>query len=369
MSRTVTVIGGATAVPARPTRFGEVSGPVSPPPAVLKPTPMPTAIVAGGSAGPVATPIGPSVLGGAAGPDAAPRVASPVPAAPASPTLIQPTTPMPPPGAARGEKVVAVGAPIQASALPGAQRKPIVVTVGQLGQRFPGLDCAVKEQVQALLAGISPSAMDTGAWLNYGASAQEELAKLVKARLALMESSPTRGITQHLRQLQKLLSEVLDAMSGKLFSRSPLKVWAAVDAEVMQLEELLTQATTALVGMIQKIEELRRQNLDAGRSLQAHALTGEYLADLVSPEVGSVLLSRIAALNASQALMVDQVHALALDVSSVQELATLVQDGVLLKLPAMYSQLAGLSAKPSDTQRFMAAESLTEIITTLQRKL
>ena len=64
-----------------------------------------------------------------------------------------------------------------------------------------------------------------------------------------------------------------------------------------------------------------------------------------------------------------QIQTLELDKTTVQELTVLVQDGVLLKLPAVYSQLADLSAKPSDTQRFMAAEKLSEIVHHIQRKL
>jgi hypothetical protein len=59
---------------------------------------------------------------------------------------------------------------------------------------------------------------------------------------------------------------------------------------------------------------------------------------------------------------------LELDKTIVQELAVLVQDGVLLKLPAVYSQLADLSAKPSETQRCMAVEKLSEIVHHIKRK-
>jgi len=60
---------------------------------------------------------------------------------------------------------------------------------------------------------------------------------------------------------------------------------------------------------------------------------------------------------------------LTLDKERVQEIMTLVQDGVLLQLPAVYSQLAGLSAKPSDTQRYLAVEKLTDIVQFIQRKV
>jgi hypothetical protein len=46
-----------------------------------------------------------------------------------------------------------------------------------------------------------------------------------------------------------------------------------------------------------------------------------------------------------------------------------VQDGVLLKLPAVHAQLAGLASRPSETQRFLAAEKLHDLLQTLKRAL
>jgi hypothetical protein len=46
-----------------------------------------------------------------------------------------------------------------------------------------------------------------------------------------------------------------------------------------------------------------------------------------------------------------------------------VQDGVLLKLPAVHAQLARLASRPSETQRFLAAEKLTDLLQTLKRAL
>ena len=60
---------------------------------------------------------------------------------------------------------------------------------------------------------------------------------------------------------------------------------------------------------------------------------------------------------------------LALATTNVQELITLVQNGVLLQLPAVYSQMAGLPTKPSDTQRYLATEKLAELAQTINRKL
>lgn len=275
-----------------------------------------------------------------------------------------------PTGLPKGEplpRVVEV-APVHASALPGIQRKAVEVSLEDLGRRFPGLDVSLKTRVQGLLAGVCPESMDTGAWMSFGTQVQEDVAKLVKERLALMESAETRAVTQYLTRLQALLAEVLDAMEGGFFKKSPQKVWEGVSAEVRQLEGLLNQAASKLMGLTGRMDALVAKNREAGVAVSAVALVADYLTDKVGAQAGSILVSRMTALSTSQALTLEQIQTLELDKNTVQELAILVQDGVLLKLPAVYSQLADLSAKPSDTQRFMAAEKLSEIVHHLQRK-
>jgi hypothetical protein len=260
---------------------------------------------------------------------------------------------------------------VKASVMPGTQRKPLDVSIETLTRRFPGTSNATLVEVHAVLAGVCPQTMDMPAWLRFGVPAQEQVSTLVKARLALLESAETRAVTQHLSRLNTLLREVLDAMEGGLLRRSVAKVWESVVSEVRQLETLLSQAGASLVTLIGELEKLIHKNEAGGEALQAHALAADYLFDVVAPEIRQLMTSRQLAMTTSQALTIEQIQTLALDKESVKELMTLVQDGVLLQLPAVYSQLAGLSAvsKPSDTQRFLAAEKLTEIVQFIQRKM
>ena len=347
MSIKATVIGGMPAMAAiRPTSLGGL-------PSSLKPEPLPEA-----TRQPTAMKPSPIQVSSVK-PVLAPALA------PASPVIaVKPT------GLPRGEPLpkVVEAAPVHASALPGIQRKAVVVTLEDLGRRFPGLDVSLKTRVQGLLAGVSPESMNTSAWMGFGTQAQEEVAKLVKERLALMESADTRGVTHYLSRLQALLAEVLDAMEGGFFKKSPQKVWEGVSAEVRQLEGLLNEAFPKLMGLTARMDALVEKNREAGTVVSANALAADYLTDLVNAQAGSLLVSRMTALSTSQALTLEQIQTLELDKTTVQELAVLIQDGVLLKLPAVYSQLADLFAKPSDTQRFMAVEKLSEIVHHIQRK-
>ena len=263
--------------------------------------------------------------------------------------------------------------PIEASALPGKRQRPLQIEPAQLARRFPGAQPALLERTHALLAGLSPQAMDAPACLRLGAPEQEELAALTRQRLALMEVSVTSGVARHLARLHGLLREVLDAMDGGLFKKPVAKVWASMAVEIRQIEGLLSQAVPALAGMLAELEALAGRLARAGGVLQAQALAAEYLQDVLDPDRGQLLAARQAALQASQALVLEQLQALALDRQRVQELVALVQDGVLLQLPSVHSQMAGLSSRQSsgysDTQRFLATEKLAEIVGFIQRKL
>ncbi len=302
---------------------------------------------------------------------------------PIQPTTLGPTklgaAPVAPPAApAQAPKPTAMpagvalpphSAPVQASALPGTQRKPVEVSLAELTSRFPGLAADIKPQVQGVLAGLSLQTMSSSAWLAFGTSAQEEASELVKSRLSLMEASATRAATQHLTRLLALLDEVLDALNGGFMRRSVQKAWSEVEAEVRALEGLLNPLQHQLMALIGKFDELSGECSAVDVNLQAHALAAEYVLDLLDAQPGSLLVGRIAALKTSQALVLGQIQTLELDKTQVQELTALVQDGVLLKLPAVYSQMAGLPSKPSDTQRFIAKEKLDEIVQLLQRKM
>lgn len=333
----VTVIGGAPSQePLRPTRLGEAAGATSAAPEAA-PLIRPTAFQAPCEAQPL--------------PAATPPAKS-------APSAIPAGTPQP----------KAVEPPhLQVSVLPGTPRKTVVVTPEMLSERFPGIDALRKSRVQAVLAGVSPAGMNTSAWLSFGIQAQEEAAALVKERLHLMESAESRSIAQHLSRLQRLLGEVLEAVEGGFLRKSPRKAWDDVSGEVRLLEGQLSQAYSKLSTLVASLDGLVERNHEVGTTLSVQALAAEYLIDRVTPEAGALLVSRHASLSTSQALTLEQVQTLELEKTTVQELAALVQDGVLLKLPAVYSQLAGLSAKPSDTERFMTVEKLSEIVHRIQR--
>lgn len=264
----------------------------------------------------------------------------------------------------------AVAPPVfAASALPGVQRKPVAVPLPELARRFPHTEAAALQRTQGVLAGLHVQSLDASGWLRFGMAEQEELAALIRQRLQVAQEATTRSVPQHLRRLHELLSDVLEALDGGFFRKPAAAVWADHEAEVEQLESLLGASRAALSDQLQALGQLQQPVLACSQRLEASALAAEYLLDQVGPEAGGLLLARITSLTGSQAMLQEHRLHLEQDASRLQELMTWVQDGVLLKLPAVHAQLAGLASRPSETQRFLAAEKLTDLLQTLKRAL
>jgi hypothetical protein len=258
-------------------------------------------------------------------------------------------------------------APIKLSALPGVQRKPLEVSMADLVRRFPQVAAATLQRAQGVLAGISLENMTSASWLSFGMPVQNELAGLVKLRLAAAQQTHGRAGAQHLARMQVLLTDVLEAFEGGFLRKSPEKVWADHRPEVEQLETLLRRAGDELVQQMQGYAAMKAPAQSCGETLETTALAAEYLLDLAPPESGGLLVARVTSMTGSQAVLKEHLLYLEQDITNLQELMTLVQDGVLLKLPAVYTQLAGLAGKPTETQRFLATEKLTDLLHTIKQ--
>lgn len=352
MQPKVTIIGAAPAEGPVPAGEGVGAGGV-------KPT-----VMFGQVPSPAPTPTAPTVFKPTAMAGTAPQKA-PAPATPA-PVRVTPTAM--PFGAPVEAAIEPAREPIRPVALPGVQNKGLDVSPEELAGLYPQYEPEVRQRAQGVLAGFYLSSANPSTFLVFGKEAQEELAAIVRKRMAWSQRPDARAVPQYLQRLQGLLQEVLDSFEGGFLRKSPDKVWAEHHAEIRQLEQLLDAADDVLASELVELGNLKKETHAAAVRLSGVALAAEYLTDKVQADHGGLMVARLGSLTASQALARDQEAFLENDIGNLQELMVLVQDGVVLKLPAVYSQLAGVTGRFNDTQRFQATERLSEILHTLKKR-
>lgn len=259
--------------------------------------------------------------------------------------------------------------PVRPSAMPGSVRQVIEVSLEVLSTRFPVASKDCLTHVKAVLAAIAPASMDTVDWLRYGVAVQAEANETITRRLTLASGDASRQVPALLTRLHKLLQAVLDAMEGGFFKKPAKVVWQGCAAEVSQLEGMLAAGAKTLMDVLDKLLDIRKDIEEVLVRLEATYLAGEYLFEQVRDDVKDVLQARLLAVTKTQALMQENLLALGADEVHYRELIVLVQDGVLLNLPAVCSQLASLPDKPNETQRYLVTEKLSDLVQSVERKL
>lgn len=256
---------------------------------------------------------------------------------------------------------------ITPSSMPGLRRTGLEVSLEELRARFPNNSELELDRTRGVLAGVMLANATSATWLEFGLPAQEELAVMVRDRLETVQQPTVRVVAQHLARMQALLGDVLEAFEGGFFRRSPDVVWNAVKTEVQALETLLKAGSGDLGQQLKAFEEQKAKVPALTLRLSSTALAVDYLTDKQADAAG-LLVGRLASLTGSQALLREHEAHLGSDIENVQDLSTLVQAGVLVKLPAVYTQLAALTGKPNDTQRFLAAEKLNDVLRVIKQR-
>lgn len=258
--------------------------------------------------------------------------------------------------------------PIKPVALPGVQRKTVDVSVEDLIEMFPKYSRLACERARAILSGFSVDSANPTTVLVFGKEPQEELAVITRGRLSFAQRPGVRYVVQHLSRLQILLQELLDAFEGGFLRKSPDKIWNMHRAEIELLESALDEADDKLAGDVGEFSAMKAACERCLAELGATALAAEYLSNRLREDLAGLMLSRMASITASQAMVIDQMNLIEREAEQLQELTLLVQDGVVLKLPSVYSQLASLNGRINDTERFHAVERLNDILNPLKAR-
>lgn len=254
---------------------------------------------------------------------------------------------------------------VSASVLPGVVRKTVEVGLAELAARYPLAQPDELQRIRAILAGVSPDTWDSVTWLNYGMEIQEDVSRLVKDRLALNDATDLRTAPRHLAQLHTLLMEVLEGLTGGVLRRPGKQGWVKHEAEIRQLASLLEGSLRGLMDAMAKSNALAVESAAELTRTAAFVGAAEFLMDRIPADKAQLLLSRQVALMTTRTLLQEHLLSLKQDESRVKELVVLIQDGVMLKLPAVYTQLASLPDQFNDTQRHLVVDKLDDLLKTI----
>ena len=255
------------------------------------------------------------------------------------------------------------------SRLSGVHKQPFRADEKVLRQLSPQAPESLLQLAMRHIAAAPLPAAAALSWMRFGEPAQQLLAQLIKQRMHAAEEPVLRQIPVLLRQLHGRMADLLEALQGGVFRRTPAKVWTDAAPEVAFVEARLQQALPLLQARQAQLSDLVRQTHDVHQQLLALDIAGEFLLTQVDAEIQTTLGARSAAILASQALALEQLQLLELDQNSLRDLTALVQDGVLLKLPAVLAQLATLNQRISETQRLLLADVVSELKAFIERKL
>ncbi|WP_158955867.1 hypothetical protein [Paraburkholderia acidisoli] len=259
--------------------------------------------------------------------------------------------------------------PIAVTAIGGAFNAARTATIKAIAHRFPNATPALRARVRALLVGHGPAAGGANTWLTYGVAGQTAVNATIKAQIALLDASAKRDAPTLLARLYSILEEVGGALEGGLFRRSARAVWSQHEPEMRHIETRLGAHANALLQTLDALDELDGRYAAAHDELEAFFLAGTYTFDTLPPagDDAQWLHARLTALTASQQLAQQNRLMLVQQRNELRELVTLLQDGVLVKLPAVAAQLAMLPDKPNETERYLARDALGELAQLFER--
>lgn len=301
---------------------------------------------------PAPTTIAPTVIAGT----------QPAPQAEKSPSIFRPTA-LTELASKVQDSIVSAGKAATASVMPGSVRRFMEISPEVLGAKFPQASADDLAAVRKQLSTTAHATWGSAEWLAFGRDAQEAVSACIKERLKLLEQDFTRTAGRHLGRLQAILTEVLEAFNDTGFlAKSPRKAWQQNEREVKQLDALLHQAAKDLAKLLKDLGALEVKESKVKKLLATHLMVAEYLVDSMPEDKGDLIASRHGAIMTSQALLAEHAASRELDEITVGQLIEQVNDGVLVKLPALYTQLASLPDKPTNTQRFLLAEQVNALI-------
>jgi len=276
------------------------------------------------------------------------------------------------------------------TAIPGTERKRIVVTNGDLRALSPQASARVVDEAARIVELFSPDTANERQAVLWGHDAQQRYGEHVARAVELSQSKVLTRTAHYLRRMVELLAAIdVEAASGAvagegLLARTLRRANARIDTteelerariEINQLVGLTGAALEDLLSLRQALERLDGDIARTADAIEASALAAQFLSDYLRnkrEELSRRFLERSMSLTQSLVQLRGSASAASLQAEQPLRLITAIQNVVLVSLPDLLGSFAALNTlvrsgrRPTHTEAREIAFRLSDILQNLK---
>lgn len=258
---------------------------------------------------------------------------------------------------------------VKPSALPGAQRKTMSVSIDELKSRFYTHDLETVTAARDVLSGVVLETFDAPTAISFGSSAQQKYSESVDRWLKVVKDDQVRNSGRHVQRLKEILQEVADSMMAghSWFRRESIQSkFDRVKPEIEQLKQLLSVGEKKLAELHKELVSLKSATSLMVRESTAYMLASDYLADRLPADIARIVTDRGVSIAKTIGMLQSQALKLETDEQTITSLMASIQDGVLIALPSLWTSVAtAVQDEKNDTQRFLIRDQIMDVISKL----
>lgn len=258
------------------------------------------------------------------------------------------------------------------TAIAGVISKHIEVSVDELSKRFPAESRQVLLRVNTILGSISLQQLTPVSCSQWGMEALNQYKKLTDESTALVTAGCVQDGSHYMKRLNEILQEIASALSdSQTFHlwgqpKNALEVYDASKREIGQLCKALDLILPGLRATQKAITEVSSKSLALIDELNAQCIAVQYVEELLGAGDDRIvqLESQHIVLLKTIANVQDGILLRKSVLSSIDQLADRIQEGILVTLPGWTDKLmlAFQSGQATETERYTLYEGIKKLI-------
>lgn len=261
------------------------------------------------------------------------------------------------------------------TAIQGAEPERVMVEMEDLRRLAPQARPAVLKRALALVRGFVVNGASERQAVLWGHETQQEYGLLVSQGLELARADALQRVAIHVNRMTTILGSIdLEAACGAgpapgVFSRLVRSTYARIDTpeeleaargELDQIVQLLGETLPDLLSLKQSIEQHWQRIEVVGDETEAAALAAEFLAMRLQekrPTLSRRYLDRSISLTQTTAQIREAASLRDAQIEQPARLVAVIQDVVLVRLPAWLGSVAALEASAAGHRRVTSTEA------------